>query len=543
MKVDPSGLADAARRITAALAQLPTADPVHPALAGDLTSQGAAARLTSGGATLAALIGELASGLAATADVLAGVATGFDGIEAASTANLSTLSNAASSAPVTGFAPPPVHGPDVRPPLPPPVPAPGEAISRATHSGDPGGGDAFISGWSAVADAVDDAARVLTAVADNLPATWSSGLSTPVVRTHLLNYRTALNDSGARARGLARQAGQHAADLIQARRDIPAPEEFDQLNEQLRLTWEANRASGGKYAPALAALNARKVDLSQRAVAGYGTYQLVTDATTAPDPGDGSAPPVPAAADPAGAAGDPATGDPPAGAPGEPGTTPQSAGQLAAMMSTMLPTALGAVGGVVGGAVSMFTKAPEALAQAATQAAQAAVQQMSGALGGNADDAGAVAGADPATDAALDAAGPGGGETTPASGGPDSPTPSVLPSTGPAPTAPTIPAGALRDPVRGSRGPGGVMPMGMPMGAMTPGAGSGASQQRAQRAKHLVVPRTPHTEAVTGKVSEDRIARSASAPGSSEPPGDDPASGPQPVVRRITMAPPQDDSS
>jgi hypothetical protein len=371
-------------------------------------------------------------------------------------------------------------------------------------------------------------------------------LSTPVVRTHLLNYRTALDDSGTRARGLAHQAGQHAADLIQARRDIPAPEEFDQLNEQLRLTWEANRASGGKYAPALAALHARKVDLSQRAVAGYRTYQLVTDATTAPDPGDGSALPAAAAADPAGAAGDRVTGDPLAGAPGEPGTTPQSAGQLAAMMSTMLPTALGAIGGVAGGAVSMFTKAPEALAQAATQAAQAAVQQMSGALGANAADAGAVAGADPAaTDPALGSAGPGGGETTPASGGPDSPTPSVLPSTGPAPTAPTMPAGALPDPVQGNPGPGGLMPMGMPMGAMTPGAGSGAAQQRMQRAKDLVVPRTPHTEAVTGKVSEDRIARSAGAPGPPEPPGDDPppASGTHPVVRRITMAPPQDDSS
>jgi hypothetical protein len=89
------------------------------------------------------------------------------------------------------------------------------------------------------------------------------------------------------------------------------------------------------------------------------------------------------------------------------------------------------------------------------------------------------------------------------------------------------------------------MPMGMPMGAMTPGAGSGAGQQRAQRAKQLVVPRTPHTESVTGKVSEDRIARSSSAPGPPEPPGDEPpsASGPQPVVRRITMTPPQDDSS
>ena len=529
MKVDPSGLADAARRITAALADLPIANPVHRALAADLTSQSAAVRLTSAGTTLAALIGELASGLTVTADVLAGVATGFDGIEAANNANLSTLSNVTSSAPVTGFAPPPVHVPDVRPPLLPPVPTAGEAISRATHAGDPAGGDAFISRWSAVADAVDDAVRVVTAVVDNLPAAWNSGVSTPVVRAHLLNYRAALNGSGARARGLARQAGQHAADLIQARRDIPAPDDFDGLNEQLRLTWEANRASGGKYAPALAALNARKMDMSQRAVAGYGTYQSVTDATTAPTPDsdDGSSLPV---------AGDPLA-DPSA-------TTQQKPEQMAQLLSSMLPAALGAVGGVAGGAVSVLTKAPEALVQAATQAAEAAVQQMSGALGNNAGDPGGGAGPDPAaTDAASDAGGPGGGATTPASGAPDLPTTAVIPSGGPAPTAPTMPAGALPEPVQGSSGPGGVMPMGMPMGAMSPGAGSGPAQQRAQRAKHLVVPRTPHTEAVTGKVSEDRIARSASAPGPPEPPDDDPASRHQPVVRRITMVPPQDDSS
>jgi len=209
------------------------------------------------------------------------------------------------------------------------------------------------------------------------------------------------------------------------------------------------------------------------------------------------------------------------------------------MMSTMLPTALQAVGGVAGGAVSMLTKAPEALAQAATQAAQAAVQQLSGEHGNSADDPGTgLAG----TDTAPGALAPGGGETTPASAGPDSPTPAVMPSIGPAPVAPTMPAGALPDPVQGSPGPGGVMPM----GAMAPGAGSAAAQPRAQRAKHLVVPRTPHTETVTGKVSEDRIARTASLPGPPDSPDEDrppSASGPLPVVRRITMASPEDDSS
>jgi hypothetical protein len=186
----------------------------------------------------------------------------------------------------------------------------------------------------------------------------------------------------------------------------------------------------------------------------------------------------------------------------------------------------------------MLTKAPEALAQAATQAAQAAVQQLSGEHGNSAIDAGT---GPTGTDTAS-GPGPGGGETTPASGGPDSPTPAVMPSTGPTPVAPTLPGGALPDPVQGSPGPGGVMPM----GAMTHGAGSGAAQQRAQRAKHLVVPRTPHTEAVTGKVNEDRIARSASPPGPPDSSDEDRpplASGPHPVVRRITMASAEDDSS
>ena len=89
--------------------------------------------------------------------------------------------------------------------------------------------------------------------------------------------------------------------------------------------------------------------------------------------------------------------------------------------------------------------------------------------------------------------------------------------------------------------------MGMPMGGMMPpgGAGSGAGGQKRQRPHHVVVPRTPHTESITGKVSEDRIAVSSIAPPSHDPPDDDllpPAKGPQqPLIRRITMAPRKDD--
>ena len=76
----------------------------------------------------------------------------------------------------------------------------GEAISRATHAGDPGAGEVFITGWSRVADALDDAATAGGTGMDNLPETWSSQLSTPVVRAHLLGYQEALAGS---AHGLA----------------------------------------------------------------------------------------------------------------------------------------------------------------------------------------------------------------------------------------------------------------------------------------------------------------------------------------------------
>ena len=552
MKVDPSGLASAAQRITAALAQLPTGDGVHPPLAADPASQGGAARLTTGATTLAALIGEQAAGLAATAEVLGGIAGGFDGIEGANFANLSNLGGSAVSVPFAGFAPPAVQGPDVRPPLPPPVAVMGEAISRATHAGDPGAGESFIGGWRRVADAVDDAAAVVAQVVDNLPETWDSQLATPVVRTHLLNYHSALTGSGTRARGLASQADQHAGDVIQARQDISPPREFDDLNQQIRQTWEANRASGGKYGPALATLYGRKADLNARAVQGFGTLYAKTDTTTAAhledenalamsDPGAGAE-----GADPT-SPGDPAGGDQTDAAQGlDPAAAnPGSAGELAGLLPQLIPTVLGAAGGLVGGVMSTLTKAPEALAQAASQAAGAAVQGVSGAIGPD-NDSPDVGESDP--DLSGDPSGlPGGeGETTPAAGGPTSPTPPVVPSTGPTPTPPTIPAGGLPQPVEAAPGSGpGTMPIGMPLGGMMPpGGGPGAGRQKGQRPHDVVVPRTPHTESVTGKVSEDRIAVSSTAPRSDNPPNDDslpPAKGPQPLIRRITMAPSKDD--
>jgi hypothetical protein len=84
----------------------------------------------------------------------------------------------------------------------------------------------------------------------------------------------------------------------------------------------------------------------------------------------------------------------------------------------------------------------------------------------------------------------------------------------------------------GGGGMAGMMPHGGQGGA------GGGGQERSSRPKNLVVPRDPHTESVTGKVSEDRIATSATGPEPPEPPTPD-GSSPTPRVRRVTIPPPR----
>ena len=89
--------------------------------------------------------------------------------------------------------------------------------------------------------------------------------------------------------------------------------------------------------------------------------------------------------------------------------------------------------------------------------------------------------------------------------------------------------------------------MGMPLGGMPGGAaGAGGGQDRPVPPKKVVVPPTPHTESVTGRVSIDRLAMSVTAPEprDPQPPSDDqPPQGPRPIIRRITATRPEDEES
>jgi hypothetical protein len=368
----------------------------------------------------------------------------------------------------------------------------------------------------------------------------------------LIRCANGLDSSGARARALVQQANQHSEQTVQARTDIPSPKVFDAVNNQLRVVAQANAQSGGAYAIPVAQLNAQKTALEKQAAQGYAAYHAATDVTTAGD--------VNSAQDVTGgaAAGSPGS-DPSSGAAGQdsglPDThaasgalSPEKAGELAAM----IPAVLGAAGGLVGGALSTIGKVPEALMQAGTQAAGAATQSLSGLMTPRLNDRTAVAGGigplnDTSNRDGPGGAGSGGGDTTRAAGGPAGTPPPVLPSTGRAPTPPAMPSGALPEPVQPSAAGSGMMPMGMPLGGMPGGAaGAGGGQDRPVPPKKVVVPPTPHTESVTGRVSIDRLAMSVTAPEprDPQPPSDDqPPQGPRPIIRRITATRPEDEES
>jgi hypothetical protein len=287
IQVDPSGLAGAAQRIADVLAELIGGDPAHPPLGADPASAGAAARLSTAGASLVAVIGEQTLGLAVTAAQLLNVSTTFELQDLYNKSGLESL-GVPDLVAVTGWAPPsPPIPPDIRPPLLPPPPLPGEALSDAVHTGDPSSGAAFISAWRQLVSTLEGAADTVRAVAGQLPEAWDSPVSTAAVRDHLYRYAQAFQTSASRAHTLAWQADRHGEQNAQARNDIPSPQQFAGLRQQVQTVSAANTASGGKYAAQLSGLLGEKTALDAKATQGYSAFHTET---MPPRPGTARAP-------------------------------------------------------------------------------------------------------------------------------------------------------------------------------------------------------------------------------------------------------------
>jgi len=564
----------------------------HPPLGADPASMGAAERLSTASAELAAGLTGHVVALVASLEHLAGIAVSFTETDAANAAALTHLDGRnAGPAPVNGVAPhPPPIGPDLRAPLPPPAGMRPEALSAAAHTGDLAAGEPFTAAWSTASTAARAAADQLRTAVNELPETLDGPASTPAASRHLLRIADGLDHLAERGHALATQASTYAGDLAQARTEIPTPQQLAAAHERVVAYAQANAASGGLYAAPLAQAMADKNQLLTTTVTGYTGYHANVDTTTTgtASPADpGTAPAAAAGAestegDPAagGASADagtvdglldPLTGADPAALMTDPLTASPagSAGELAGMLPQMIPTVLGAAGGLIGGLVGAVTQAPEALLQAGTQAIGAAVQGLAGGEQSSLDgldlptegigDGGLGGGGDAGGlgEAGMgglgDLGGGDGGATTPAGGGAPSSLP-VGPTTGAPPTPAVLPVGGTAAPPPGSPGMGGGMPMGMPMGGMGgmagPGGGAaGEGDARGDRTRTVTPRPVPHTEDVTGRTDTNRLNAAAAANRAtnkpdSPPPNDDagppPPNSSQPIVRRLTTRPPKE---
>ncbi|WP_428338861.1 PPE domain-containing protein [Mycobacterium sp.] len=533
MKVDAAGLVAAAHRVASAVNAVTGGDAVHPPLAADQVSGGAAGRLSGAGAQLAGALGALSAALVASAEQLSGAAMGFaitDELNASGIANLVAVEHGPS---YRGWAPPaPPVPPDVRAPLPPPLGASPEAIAVAVHSGNPSAGEAFIGSWSQVSDAAHHAAAVIRSAINHLPDQLDGPVSAPAVTGHLRQFADRLDECGSRAHVLAQQASEHAAQHGQARQDIPHPQQLRGAQERVKTIALANIESHGAYAGPLAQATADLTALNEQAVHGFSGYHAATDVTTTGElrePGTGASDAN------QGGSGDIATDTGQPGVPtGAAPPSPEAAGQAAGVLPQLMPTLLESAGGALGGLIGATERAPQSLMRAGTQALSGLKPPKSD----SSPDRG-----EPASDPDRDGETPddigdglsgGGGQTIPAAGGFSAPTMPVGLSTAGDSTSPRLPASSAPPPAPVA-GPA-MMPMGMPTSGMG-GRGDERSKEQPGRTKRVVAEPVPHTEEVTGKAVPRRLAVSATAPAESDRDEETTGAPPPPGVRRIVSGP------
>jgi hypothetical protein len=555
MKVDVPGLMAAAQKLLGLEVSVQGLLAETAPLAMDPTSGGAALRLDTASTALWGAACAQALSLHTAATHLMMVAAKFATQEEINTYGLTMLEGVSKATDDVALATlPPVSPlpPDVRVPIPPGTPLTGEGFAQLVHQGSAANGVGFSNTSTNNGIAIDTAAMTVREVAAAVPELWESPTGTAALTGRLNEYVTNLNAIADRWFALGDQSRRHADDYSQTVSATPKPEEFQQAHT------EFNQATD-PIAKSQAALALGR--LESLATAEASRYAGVTDATTGVGTPQAPAPGAPAAGVPAAAGAGAGAGATAQGAAGQGQQLAKSAaaeagqvgqaGDQAGQLAQMLPQALGAIGGMAGGLAGMAGQVPQQLMQAGQGLAQTAQQGLGGLMSKSATDAELTKKAGDFNAGDLSKEGPGGGAGGGSGGGVGDTHPAgalgpaVIPST--SHTPPTMPAGAAPPPTTPAPSGGtamGAMPMGMPMsGLMGHGQGAGDGADKVPADKKVVTPPQPHTEAVTGRVP-DRTAAAAEAArtradSDSESDDDPPPRGP--VLRRITLAPLNDD--
>ncbi len=556
VKVDVPGLMAAAGKLRelAVSAQGLLAEMQAP-LAMDPTSVGAAARLDAAALELWGAACAQAVSLNTAATHLMMVAAKFGTVEEINTYGLTMLesvSKASSDGTLSVLPPVPILPPDVRLPIPPGAPVPGEAFSQLVNQGSSANGVGFSNTATNNGIAIDNAATAVRDVAAAVPDLWESPTGTAALSGRLLQYVSSLNAIADRWFALGDQARRHADDFGETVAATPRPQEF--TDARTAFEQAVDPVSKSQASAAYGRLEARATAEASRYA---GVAEVTTGIGTPAAPGTPTAPGVPAGA--GGGAGAGATAQGAAGQAqqlAKTGATEAAqaggASQGADQLAQMLPQALQSIGGMAGGLAGMAGQVPQQLMQAGQGLAQTAQQGLGGLMGRNAADAELARKAAEFKGGELPEEGAGGGGAGGGGGGIGDTHPAG--SLGPAvtPTAshtpPTMPSGAAPPPTTPTASGGsamGGMPMGMPMGGLMPhGQGGADGPDKVPADRKVVTPPQPHTESVTGRVSDRTVAAaeaSRSRADADPDSDDDPPRGP--ILRRITLAPLNDERS
>ena len=566
IKVSVLGLIFAANRLHLAATELTalTAPAFAQPLATDGTSVGAAARLDAAStALLASTVAHVAS-LEEAAGHLMLIAAKFGTTEEINKAHLDWLSIQAAGLDeqtLATLSPVPPLAPNVRIPLPPVPAVEGEVFSQQVNNGSASRAEAFNTAATNIGSVTDEVATTVRSVAAQVPEYWESPTGTAALAGRLNEHVSALNTISDRWYELAGQSRKHADDYSQTVSATPKPQEFTEVRDRL------NRAIAAKDPIGASQASTDLGMLNGRATAEAGRYAGVTEASTglggpsAPTqgaPGAGA----PAATGAGAGAGAPAQAAGAVGGQGQQlaktGATEAAAqagqtGQGADQLAQMLPQALQSIGGMAGGMAGMAGQIPQQLMQSGQGLMQAAQQGLGGLMGKNPSEAelakkmDALKTDDLAKGAGGGGAGGGGGgvgDTHPAG----SLGPPVIPTA--SHTPPAMPSGAAPPPATPTPAGGtamGGMPMGMPMSSMmghgAQGGGGADGPDKVAADKKIVTPPQAHTEPVTGRVA-DRTAAAAEASrarADSDSDSDDDPPPRGPIMRRITLAPLNDE--
>lgn len=296
LKVDPDGLRADGAALAGSGSQTAAAAPCQAA-ASDSVSAHLAATLTAWTQTLHTLMDHAGQLRVAGGLALAGSGNDLQSVDDTNAQQISNVIDGAVGGPVgapgsTSGAPVQVPTPSL-PALPtmnPLTPMTGEQVSALVHAGP---GSASLRNFathirSMVAPAVMNTAQDVRNYSQSVRANWDDGqtLAADKVGQHAEWLESSLHPGFLSVADAADAAATHTDTLIQ---NTPHPQEFADLHRQLNVAMANYRATGGKNAAQVAALNSELGNKQAAALASYANFATAAPATTA-----GAQPPPPA---------------------------------------------------------------------------------------------------------------------------------------------------------------------------------------------------------------------------------------------------------